>query len=413
MPPTALKLLAATAAEPGPFFQPAPLHPPLDWFTDAAADAAPERFTVYPDGSCAGIVAPAGRCLLDGTGECWTVPRPADGRGSTLGGAPTDEYRIANQGVTVAADGTVIATGVLAGKGGHARAGVRADAAGDHYANTEHQQARVRYVWSDTAGNGVGGVVAVGALWPEVTERDVAGILASATSIDYRLLLDEGQFRLVGACLVNIGGLPSRYVAALGQGLALTDAWSPEADVPTEFVAALGLDHPATLGTMPARPVRYCTSCPPVERTAAYRAVTPAGPAWFAEVTYSGGVGAFVDVVADPTGAEMWVVYPVVDGMIDDEQRVAVAAADATLTGRRFEWVEVDYDAVVPDGVPTQGDDAMVVMAAADDGMDLPGDPVGELSARVQAMETAIGEVRAMVEDIRQAMVDEALAGMG
>lgn len=403
-----MKLLAGTAAETGAFFQPAPLHPPADWFSDAAADAAPERFTVYPDGSCAGIVAPAGRCLLDGTGECWTVPRPRDGRGATLAGDVADDYRIANQGVTVCADGTTVATGVLAGGGGHARPGLGALTAGKHYADTNDQKARVRYVWSDRAGNGVGGVVAVGALWPEVTERDVASILASATSVDYRLVVDEGQYRFVGTCLVNIGGLPSRYVASLSDGLALSDLWVPERDVPTEFVAALGIAAPATLDRMNRRGVRYCTTCPPVERTAAFRAVTPAGPAWFAEVNYAGGVGAYTDHMVDAAGNEVWVLSPVVDGMIDDEQRVAVPAADATLTGRRFEWVEVDEMAVVPEAVALEDDEPMLASAAVVDDAAVLAER-DELRAEVERLSGEVAELRAHIVNAELAAVPEAV----
>lgn len=442
MPPAALRLLLGTSSEPG-FFQPAPLLPPVDWFSDAALDAAPARFTVYPDGSCAGVVAPAGRCLLDGTGECWTVPRPADGRGSTLTGSPRDDYIVANLGSTACSDGTLVATGVLAGAGGHAPRSSRLRAlgvpaaqvglaAGDFYADTDHQMARVRYGWSDVAGDGVGGIVAVGALWPEVDDRGVASILASATSIDYRWLPDEAQYRLVGSCLVNIGGLPTRYVAALdsGEGLAFTEAWRPDADVPDRFVASLGLALPrgaALLGFSEARrhvasappigagstvspmrrPVRHCTTCPPVDRTAAYRAVTPAGPAWFAEVTYSGGVGAFCDVLLGPDGGELWVIHPVVDNMIDESERVAVAAQDATLTGRRFEWVFVDDVAVVDADVPVDGES---YLAAADSGDPMPGDPVAALATSVADLTSQVASLAATVSAMQEQMVNAALA---
>lgn len=403
--PVALRLLSGVTAAPSEFFQSAPLAPPADWFSDAAADAAPERFTVYPDGSVAGIVAPAGRCLLDGSSECWTVPRPTDGRGSTLTGSTGDEYRMANQGRTATADGPIIATGVLAGRGGHARPNAGAGSAGDHYANTAHQQARVRYVWSDLAGNGVGGVVAVGALWPEITERDIAGILASATSIDYRWIADEQDFRLVGACLVNIGGLPTRYLAALdGPGLTLTDSTLFAQDVPEAFLAALQLPTSASLRSM--REARLCTECPPVTRSAAFHAVTPAGPAWYAEVSFGSAVGAFCDIAFDPTGAELWVVHPVVDGMIDEESKVVVPAAEATLTGRRFEYAEADDSAVLPETVPTEteDDDEMGSIMAA-----LPADPVAETADRLTSIETQLSALMAAVTDIQTAMIDSAL----
>ena len=514
--PVALRLLSGVTAAPSEFFQSAPLAPPADWFSDAAADAAPERFTVYPDGSVAGIVAPAGRCLLDGSSECWTVPRPADGRGSTLSGSGRDEYAMANQGRTATADGPTVATGVLAGRGGHARPNAGAGSAGDHYANTAHQQARVRYVWSDLAGGGIGGVVAVGALWPEITERDIAGILASATSIDYRWIQDEQDFRLVGACLVNIGGLPTRYLAALdGPGLTLTDSTSFAQDVPRAFVAALELTENASLvpndgmvaeakrglawrqefnrggtpvgvarardisnrsnlsgdtvkrmasyfarhevdkqgqgfnrgedgypsagriawalwggdpgqswanarltqsaalqplsdGNLPSmRTARLCTECPPVTRSAAFTAVTPAGPAWYAEVSYGTAVGAFCDIAQDASGAELWVVHPVVNGMIDEEAKVVVPASEATLTGRRFEYTEAEDSAVLPETVPTEmedEDDGMGSMMAA-----LPADPAADTADRLTAIETQLSALMAAVTDIQTAMIDSAL----
>lgn len=229
--PTALRLIYGVDRDPvvaqaGPGYwepTPAPLTIPLDWLTDETADAAPPKLRLFPDGRVAGVVAPAGRCLLDGTGECWIVPRPADGRGSLLCAPNTDQgdYYMAHVGSTMTDEGEV-ATAVLAGPGGHANPFAAAQQARRHYDDTDWQVARGRYVWSDTAGDGTGGVVFVGAAYPWVTDRQIAAIRASACSVDYRWIDDEACYRLIATCLVNVGGLPSRYASLVDDGFMLT-----------------------------------------------------------------------------------------------------------------------------------------------------------------------------------------------
>lgn len=205
---------------------PAPLHYPIDWLSDEAADDAPPKLRAYPGGRVAGIVAPAGRCLLDGSGTCWKIPRPVDGRGSMLCAPNTDhgDYYMAHVGssVVIQPDGSPVevATAVIAGPGGHANPFAGPGQARSHYDNTIFQVARGRYVWSDKAG----GLAFVGALNPEVDERQLATIRASACSVDFRWIDDEYQYRLIATCLVNVGGLPSRYAAAADEsGFVLTD----------------------------------------------------------------------------------------------------------------------------------------------------------------------------------------------
>ena len=229
-------------------FQPAPMYPPLDWFTDEAADNAPPKLRVFPGGRVAGVVAPAGRCLLDGTGTCWKVPRPDDGRGSILHAPDVDDhgdYRMAHVGETVLESGATIATAVIAGPGGHADPYATIRQARSHYDNTAFQVAQGRYVWSDRAG----GLCFVGALNPEVDERQLRSIRASAASIDYRWVNDEACYRLIATCLVNVGGLPSRYAAAADDGFVLTEGriWS--------IAQELGLDKPAMAAAAASDPV--------------------------------------------------------------------------------------------------------------------------------------------------------------
>lgn len=219
-------------------FTPAPMYPPDDWFTDEAADNAPARLRWFPNGMVAGVVAPAGRCLLDGTGSCWKVPRPADGRGSILHAPEVDDggdYRMAHVGETVLESGLTIATAVLAGPGGHADPYASVRQARQHYDNTAWGVAQGRYVWSDIAG----GLVFVGAGNPDIGELQVRSVRASAASVDFRWIVDENQYRLIATCLVNVGGLPSRYAAAADDGFVLTEGriWA--------IAAELGLDKPA------------------------------------------------------------------------------------------------------------------------------------------------------------------------
>jgi hypothetical protein len=178
----------------------APLHPPAAWFSQEAADEAPEKIRVFPGGRVAGVVAPAGRCLLNGSRECWTPPRPRDAEA---------EYAMANAGWTPTLEGGEVRTGVLGGGAGHADMHASASVAQKFYAETSTQLMRGTYRWSDKAG----GVVFVGAVWPEITPRQIAEINASPASIDYRWIEDEGDHRLVGCTLVNIGGLPTRWRA--------------------------------------------------------------------------------------------------------------------------------------------------------------------------------------------------------
>lgn len=222
-----------------------PLYPPRDWFTDDAADQAPEHLTIYPTGRVAGVVAPAGRCLLDGSTRCWTVPRPADGRGSTLDGGADEDYQMARgAGEVFLADGSSIPVAPLPGEGGHANPYADAAVAADHYANTERQVARGRYVWSDRAG----GIVFVGALVPTITEERLIVARGSASSIDFRWIDDEQRYRLVGCCNVNIAGLPTRYQAAVTAGASLVLPINPDpkeapmGDTDTNETPACGCD---------------------------------------------------------------------------------------------------------------------------------------------------------------------------
>jgi hypothetical protein len=426
----------------GQVFSPAPLYFPAAWVTDEAADTAPPKLTVFPDGRVAGVVAPAGVCTLNEVtpGECWTVPRPADGRGSTLfcpldSGELDEEYRKAHVGTMFVdnGDGTVteVVCANLAGAGGHAIPGRGVQAAQVHYNDatndTRYMAARGRYVWSDEAG----GIVFVGALWPEVDERKAAEVRAAACSIDFHMIRGQGidDYRLVGCCLVNIGALPSRFASLIDTGS--TVAVTPELarTAIREMEQEHGYSRAAALATAldfsedpmsrrmrivdaPGQPtappvlqrtanvaVPPCTCGAHDQQQAAYVVVDDPSPAWCAEVSWAGGTGAFMQMIELADGAAGYVVAPVTDGSLSFADPVVVASTDATVTGRKFEYVWADEQ--LEDLVITASRTAAVTEDAG-------AEP--DVLQRLDRIEDAVGNLTAAVQDYIQSQVDAALA---
>lgn len=447
MPPSSVKLLTRTAVPDvlGATWSPAPLYPPLDWFSDEAADAAPPKLTPFPDGRVAGVVAPAGVCTLNEVipGECWTAPRPADGRGSTLlcglfTGESEEDYRKAHVGTTMTAEGVEIVTANLSGAGGHANPHASVLGAQVHYNDasddTRFQVARGRYVWSDQAG----GLVFVGALWPEVNERNLAEVRAAACSVDYRWIRGQSidDYRLVGTCLVNIGALPSRFAALLDHGaLPITpevvNRLYAEAENLTRAAAlADALDFSQEQYAMPQTAIRVtdpvvtevpppgepCHDCEQQEqaRQAAYVRVDDPAPSFGAEVTWSGGVGMYCDRVAMADGSPGFIVFPIVDGSVDESQPTTLAASEATVTGARYDYVYADE--LIDDLVITASTALGPRLAAgrttrtAAVGDEAAPTESADVETRLTAVEEGIGRVEAMVGELHAALVEEKLA---
>lgn len=227
----------------------APLYPPDEWVSQRAADESPSipagvpggpmKLMVYPGGRVAGVVAPAGQCIIGGAGgECWTIPRPRDA-GS---GEVSVEHSRAHGGYMKLASGATVPNGVIGGGKGHAPMFATNQNVQAFYADTSTQLVRGQYRWSDIAG----GLCFVGALWPEVTERQVAGLMASPASIDYRWIVEEADYRLMGSCLVNIPGFPSRWkMAAIRTASAMILApMLADAGPSTGTMLALRIDAP-------------------------------------------------------------------------------------------------------------------------------------------------------------------------
>lgn len=169
-----------------------PLHPPADWFENPGRIPTDRRLTVEDDGRVYGYIALWNQCHT-GLGDCVRPPK----------GSPSN-YDLAHSGQTKTADGTVIATATIGGGKGHVDPRASVDVASRFYADTSTQLMRVRY------GEDENGLWFAGALWPDVSELDVARIQASPLSGDWRpvAMWRRGQYAhdFVGACFVNVGG---------------------------------------------------------------------------------------------------------------------------------------------------------------------------------------------------------------
>lgn len=213
-----------------------PLHPPRAWF-DELPDwfTVGEHLTIVTDGDEAGrvaaTIAPHDQCILDGQPGCWRPPV-----------SPT-AYAAAHQGDTITAEGDLVHTANIGGGVNHARVSARFDEAVKHYDNTASQIMRVRYQDHD------GHIIALGALWPDVDDLQLAVARASALSGDWRVHPHSKAWDMTGAQLVNNPGFPlMRRAAGLSGevyiggdgGPAAIDDELPERLADVALVAALG-----------------------------------------------------------------------------------------------------------------------------------------------------------------------------
>lgn len=353
-----------------------PLYPPDEWFSDETMDAAPPKLTVLASGQVFGVVAPTGRCILDGVPGCWSIPRPADGRGSAFDCPNDADYRLAHVGTTVLASGAEIPTAMLAGAGGHhSYFSTVQDPAKSEYADIGRAVARGRYGYSDVAG----GLVFAGALVPTLDEVKIAAVRCSAVSVDYRYVQDEGRQILLGSTLVNIGGLPSRYSRPIIAG------------------ASVLVDPRLIPQETPMEP--HACSCNTKLATYTLIPLDPAEPPSMARITWGMGmVGAFDGSLAMADGSVVWMIRPELDGELADyDERVGVPASQCTVTGERYDW-ESDMP------------DENAVRAAAADVPGMISDP--EVVGALSNIDGKLDEMLAKINDLHSAMLDNASMGV-
>jgi len=176
---------------------PTPLKPPASWFNRPSDIPTDRRLTITDDGHVFGYVALFDQCHTT-MGGCVKPPRGS-----------ASNYQLAHTGETIADDGTVVATANIGGGAGHMTAEASPEAAAKFYADTSTQLMRVKYGEDST------GVWFSGALWPDISEIDVARIRASAISGDWRPVglwrRGGAKYDFTGACFVNVPGYATRH----------------------------------------------------------------------------------------------------------------------------------------------------------------------------------------------------------
>jgi len=285
-----------------------PLDPPLAWFTEMPEWFTPgDKGTLITDGPEAGrfaaTVAPRGQCILDGSGKCWTAPF-----------SPTN-YEAAMQGDTVTAEGFLIHTANIGGGIGHAPPMAKMRQAIDHYSATMSQLLRVSYQDQDSH------IIALGAAWPDLSDRDIRTIQASALSGDWRFRPELDAYDLAGAQLVSVPGFPLM-------------ARKPASFQAMPYAASLTEDHPAIVGgwleedTMPPTPVIPLS---PVEVEALRAMLAPAQ-------TAACSCGAHTAAPPPPDGTNA----PPMPTKVPDAAAGQVSADDFAALTARVEALEAD-----------------------------------------------------------------------
>lgn len=175
------------------------LNPPREWFE---LDDNPDRASNYVDdhGRVCFLVCEWGVNHVAMKTSKWSAPRNTSG------------YKYAQQGMTMLDTGEMISTGVITSKGGHAPLDLPPQQAARFYDDPDNQVARGRYIEDDR------GIWFCGALYPSVSDEDIARLRASRLSGDWRRI--DNRWELVAACSVNEPGLPvGGAIAASGNAV--------------------------------------------------------------------------------------------------------------------------------------------------------------------------------------------------
>lgn len=171
-----------------------PTAPPSSFFSDPQLTEPQRYISITPEGRVFGHLACWGECHIGYGDVCVEPPR-----GSS--------YSYFHVGQVRTAEDTLIATGPLTLKGGHAGRGMSAQEAQAHYDDTNSAVADV------VLGEDDHGIWFSGALRPTVTDEQLHVFRASGVSGDWRRIGDN--LELIGACSVNVPGFPKvRLLAA-------------------------------------------------------------------------------------------------------------------------------------------------------------------------------------------------------
>lgn len=181
----------------------APMIPPASWFENPRLNE-PTPLTVDDNGRVFGHIA-AWHVDHIGLPQATRPPRSAS------------KYAYFHTGVVRVDDGRDVPVGQLTLAGGHAPLFASANDAVKHYDDTASAVADI-HIYEDSYG-----IVAAGALRPDVTPSQVRALRASAPSGDWRPI--SNRLELVAVCQVNVPGFPiARSMVAGGQIQALVAA---------------------------------------------------------------------------------------------------------------------------------------------------------------------------------------------
>lgn len=158
---------------------------PAAWFKDPEL-AGVTHLTVTEDGRVFGHIAEWKACHIGYEGVCVAPPNSPSG------------YAYYATGQVLLDDGTVAKTGVISLGAGHARDGLRPQAAIEHYDSTSAAVADV------CVGEDEHGIWCAGWIRPGTTDEQVIALRASDVSGDWREI--RGELELVAALACNVGG---------------------------------------------------------------------------------------------------------------------------------------------------------------------------------------------------------------
>lgn len=183
----------------------APVKPPAAWFADPELSELQRFVTITDEGRVFGHVAGWDECHIGFPGQCLDPPQS---------GTDYAHFRV---GQVETSEKTMIPTGPIALKGGHAPLFADVRTAQAHYDNPASAAVDV------VLGEDDHGIWFAGALRPNVTDSDVRMLRASGVSGDWRKI--GGRLELIGICSVNTPGYPKLQArVASGELIALVAA---------------------------------------------------------------------------------------------------------------------------------------------------------------------------------------------
>lgn len=184
--------------------------PPALWFENPGLPFA-TPLTITNEGRLLGHIAAWGTCHTGYTDQCVTPPRGGDGG-----------YQNFHVGEVVCSDESRVAAGVFAWGIPHAGLTLPMIQAWEHYSDSRYGFGRV------VAGEDAHGIWFSGALYPGLTEQDIAILRSLSMSGDWRRDPRLRRLGLIAALAVNFPGYPiprTNSITAAGGQVIDVESW--------------------------------------------------------------------------------------------------------------------------------------------------------------------------------------------